>query len=161
MLILPMKFKSPQAQSRCRKASKSEDQPKSRPKSLGLWREMLGLGCHWNSHWPFWMSRLQRRHLINHSLNHRLFSRTRQIAWQLREDIKTIREGDTKELRRLPGITFLLERRHREHFGKEPDMVVNNSVVLNGTPKDMLSMMREAARGRLKEAPIEVESKKL
>ena len=90
-----------------------------------------------------------------------ILSYTRQIAWQLREDIKTIREGDTKELRRLPGITFLLERRHREHFGKEPDMVVNNSVVLNGTPKDMLSMMREAARGRLKEAPIEVESKKL
>lgn len=56
-------------------------------------------------------------------------------------------------------VRWLLQTRHPNDFAR-PEVSIQNNLTINGMPKDMLTIMREAARKQLSAGAVEVEAVK-
>lgn len=59
--------------------------------------------------------------------------------------LEIIQAGDSKDVRRIQGFQWILERRHREQFGRHDSGVHITNNILNGVPVDMMGQLRDRA----------------
>ncbi len=77
------------------------------------------------------------------------FSRIYRLsqAQFVEQAVNDILAGDTRDLKRLPGLMFILERRHRAEWGR--DSLVQHVHSIAGLPADQVPKLRAFAQKKL------------